>query len=138
MKGGKHFRRVSKMTEEYGHLPDGFLLNPEEIQNLRENKRELAAYATQKLRKLKAQQQTQKLLDSAHRIADGGVPLGKLIREGHDDPMTTRVRFEYAAVLRELINQCGYDNYNVDGDHGLLVVNVRDILGIIEVLEEMK
>ena len=126
------------MTEEYGHLPDGFLLNPEEIQNLRENKRELAAYATQKLRKLKAQQQTQKLLDSAHRIADGGVPLGKLIREGHDDPMTTRVRFEYAAVLRELINQCGYDNYNVDGDHGLLVVNVRDILGIIEVLEEMK
>jgi hypothetical protein len=126
------------MTEEYGHIPDGFLLNPEEVEQLRENKRELAAYATQKLRKLKAQQQTQKLLDSAHRIADGGVPLGKLIREGHDDPMTTRVRFEYAAVLRELINQCGYDNYNVDGDHGLLVVNVRDILGIIEVLEEMK
>jgi hypothetical protein len=52
--------------------------------------------------------------------------------------MTTRVRYEYAALLRELIYQCGYDNYNVDGDHGLLVVNVRDILGIIEVLEEMK
>jgi hypothetical protein len=126
------------MTEEYGNTPDGFLLNPEEVEQLRENKRELTAYATQKLRKLKAEQQTQELLDSAHRIADGGVPLGKLIREGHDDPMTTRVRFEYAAVLRELINQCGYDNYNVDGDHGLLVVNVRDILGIIEVLEEMK
>jgi hypothetical protein len=126
------------MTEEYGHIPDGFLLNPEEIQNLRENKRELAAYATQKLRKLKAQQQTQKLLDAAHRIADGGVPLGKLIREGHDDPMTTRVRYEYAALLRELIYQCGYDNYHVDGDHGILVINVRDVLGIIEVLEEMK
>ena len=126
------------MTEEYGNIPDGFLLNPEEVEQLRENKRELTAYATQKLRKLKAEQQTQELLDSAHRIADGGVPLGKLIREGHDDPMTTRVRFEYAALLRELIYQCGYDNYNVDGDHGLLVVNVRDILGIIEVLEEMK
>jgi hypothetical protein len=126
------------MNEEYGHIPDGFLLNPEEVEELRKSKRELAAYATQKLRILKAQQQTQKLLDAAHRIADGGVPLGKLIREGHDDPMTTRVRYEYAALLRELIYQCGYDNYNVDGDHGLLVVNVRDILGIIEVLEEMK
>ena len=125
------------MNEEYGHIPDGFLLNPEEIQNLRENKRYLTAQATQKLRKLKAQQQTQELLNAAHRVSDGGVPLGKLIREGHEDPMVARVRYEYAALLRELINQCGYDNYNVDGDHGLLVVNVRDIIGIVEVLEAL-
>ena len=117
--------------------PEELNLTPEEIQNLRENKRYLTAQATQKLRKLKAQQQTQELLNAAHRIADGGVPLGKLIREGHDDPMTTRVRYEYAALLRELINQCGYDNFNIDGDHGLLVVNVRDIIGIVEILEEM-
>ena len=125
------------MNEEYGHIPDGFLLNPEEIQELRTNKRYLTAQATQKLRKLKAQQQTQELLNAAHRVSDGGVPLGKLIREGKE-PMSARVRYEYAALLRELINQCGYDNYNVDGDHGMLVVNVRDVLGIIEVLEEMK
>jgi len=125
------------MNEEYGHIPDGFLLNPEEIQELRTNKRYLTSYATQKLRKLKAKQQTQELLNAAHRIADGGVPLGKLIREGKE-PMSARVRYEYAALLRELINQCGYDNYNVDGDHGLLVVNVRDIIGIVEILEEMK
>ena len=118
--------------------PEELNLTPEEVEELRQNKRYLAAQATQKLRKLKAKQQTQELLNAAHRIADGGVPLGKLIREGHDDPMTTRVRYEYAALLRELINQCGYDNYNVDGDHGLLVVNVRDIIGIVEVLEEMK
>ena len=115
--------------------PEELNLTPEEIEELRKSKRELTAYATQKLRKLKAQQQTQELLNAAHRIADGGVPLGKLIREGHDDPMTTRVRYEYAALLRELINQCGYDNYHVDGDHGMLVINVRDVLGIIEVLE---
>jgi UDP-N-acetyl-D-mannosaminuronic acid transferase (WecB/TagA/CpsF family) len=125
------------MIEEYGHIPDGFLLNPEETEELRTNKRYLTAYATQKLRKLKAQQQTQELLNAAHRIADGGVPLGKLIREGKE-PMSARVRYEYAALLRELINQCGYDNYNVDGDHGMLVVNVRDIIGIVEILEEMK
>ena len=113
--------------------PEELNLTPEEIQELRTNKRYLTAQAKQKIRKLKAQQQTQELLNAAHRIADGGVPLGKLIREGHDDPMTTRVRYEYAALLRELINQCGYDNYNVDGDHGMLVINVRDVLGIIEV-----
>ena len=126
------------MNEEYGHIPDGFLLNPEEVEELRTNKRYLTAQAKQKIRKLKAQQQTQELLNAAHRIADGGVPLGKLIREGHEDPMTTRVRYEYAAVLRALVEQCGYDNYNVDGDHGMLVINVRDVLGIIEILEEMK
>jgi hypothetical protein len=125
------------MNEEYGHIPDGFLLNPEEIQELRTNKKYLTAQATQKLRKLKAQQQTQELLNAAHRVSDGSVPLGKLIREGKE-PMSARVRYEYAALLRELINQCGYDNYNVDGDHGMLVVNVRDIIGIVEILEEMK
>ena len=117
--------------------PEELNLTPKEIQNLRENKRYLTAYAQQKLRKLKAQQQTHELLNAAHRIADGSVPLGKLIREGKE-PMSARVRYEYAALLRELINQCGYDNYNVDGDHGLLVVNVRDIIGIVEILEEMK
>jgi hypothetical protein len=117
--------------------PEELNLTPEEIQNLRQNKRHLTAYAQQKLRKLKAQQQTQELLNAAHRVSDGGVPLGKLIREGKE-PMSARVRYEYAAVLRALVEQCGYDNYNVDGDHGMLVINVRDVLGIIEVLEEMK
>jgi hypothetical protein len=53
MKGGRYFRRVSKMTEEYGHIPDGFLLNPEEIQELRKSKRELTEYAQKKLQELK-------------------------------------------------------------------------------------
>ena len=125
------------MNEEYGNIADGFLLNPEEVEELRKSKRELAAYATQKLRKLKAQQQTQKLLDATHRVAEGNPTLGKLIKEGHQSPMISRVRFEYAALLRELIYQCGYDNYHVDGDHGMLVINVRDVLGIIEVLEAL-
>lgn len=41
-----------------------------------------------------------------------------------------------AAAFKELINQFGYDNYHVDGDHGLCVVNVRDILNLIEELEK--
>ena len=120
--------QIEEWTRE--DLLNSPLLSDEEVEELRQNKRYLAAQATQKLRKLKAQQQTQELLNAAHRIADGGVPLGKLIREGHDDPMVARVRYEYAALLRELVNQCGYTKDE------LLVVNIRDIIGIIEVLEE--
>jgi hypothetical protein len=40
-----------------------------------------------------------------------------------------------AAALRALAKQAGYDNYHVDGDHGLAVVNVRDILAIAAELE---
>jgi hypothetical protein len=39
------------------------------------------------------------------------------------------------ATLRALAKQAGYDNYHVDGDHGLAVVNVRDILAIATELE---
>ena len=109
------------MIEEYGHIPDGFLLNPEEIQELRTNKKYLTAQATQKLRKLKAQQQAEKIVEATmeHTLRPRGGNRERVV----------------AAVLRTLVEQCGYDNYHVDGDHGLLVVNVRDILGIVEVLE---
>jgi predicted ATPase len=40
------------MTEEYGHIPDGFLLNPEELEELRKSKRELTDYAKDKFRKM--------------------------------------------------------------------------------------
>jgi hypothetical protein len=41
------------------------------------------------------------------------------------------------AALREVVNQLGYDNYHVDGDHGLAVVNVRDILKVCDELENL-
>ena len=114
------------MNEEYGHIPDGFLLNPEEIQELRTNKKYLTAQATQKLRKLKAQQQAEKIVEVTmeHTLRPKGGNRERVL----------------AAAFRELINQCGYDNFNIDGDHGILVINVRDVLGIIEVfgaLEEL-
>ena len=109
------------MNEEYGHIPDGFLLNPEEIQELRTNKRYLTAQATQKIRKMKAKQQAEKIVEATmeHTLRPRGGNRERVV----------------AAVLRTLVEQCGYDNFDVDGDHGLLVVNVRDILGIVEVLE---
>ena len=105
------------MNEEYGNIPDGFLLNPEEIQNLRENKRYLTAQAQQKLRKLKAKQQVEKIVEATmeHTLRPKGGNRERVL----------------ASAFRELLEQCGY------GQDGLLVVNIRDILGIIETLEEL-
>ena len=125
------------MNEEYGNIPDGFLLNPEEIQELRQNKRYLTAYAQQKLRKLKMNNIAQKCVSAARNVAEGSPTLGKLIREGKD-PIQAKVFYEYGAVLRTLVTELGYDNFNIDGDHGIGVVNIKDILEIIKVLEEMK
>lgn len=36
-------------------------------------------------------ERAQKIVDAGHRVVDGGVPLGKLIREGKKDPMSARV-----------------------------------------------
>ena len=44
------------MTEEYGHIPDGFLLNPEEVEELRNKKHELTNYGREQLKKLKEKQ----------------------------------------------------------------------------------
>jgi len=124
------------MTEEYGNIADGFLLNPEEVEQLRENKRELAAYATQKLRKLKMNNIAQKCVAAARNVAEGNPTLGKLIREGKN-PMQAKVLYEYAAVLRTLAEELGYNNFNIDGDHGINVVNVKDILALADELEAL-
>ena len=40
------------MNEKYGHIPDGFLLNSEEVEELRKQKYEITEYAKEKLRKM--------------------------------------------------------------------------------------
>ena len=47
------------MSEEYGHIPDGFLLNPEEVEELRKQKHEITGYAKEKLKKLIEKQEAQ-------------------------------------------------------------------------------
>jgi hypothetical protein len=81
------------MTEHNLPVPDDapwLNLSPEEIQELRTNKRELTAYAQQKLRKLKMNNIAQKCVSAARNVAEGSPTLGKLIREGRD-PMQAKV-----------------------------------------------
>ena len=117
--------------------PEELNLTPQEIVELRKSKRQLTEYATQKLRKLKMNNIAQKCVSAARNVAEGSPTLGKLIREGRD-PIQAKVFYEYGAVLRTLVTELGYDNFNIDGDHGIGVVNIKDILEIIQILEEMK
>ena len=117
--------------------PEELNLTPEEVEGLRKSKRELTSYATQKLRKLKMNNIAQKCVSAARNVAEGSPTLGKLIREGRD-PIQAKVFYEYGAVLRTLAEELGYDNYHIDGDHGIGVVNIKDILEIIQILEEIK
>jgi DNA-binding LytR/AlgR family response regulator len=111
--------QIQEWTKE--DLLNSPLLSEEETQQLRENKRYLATQATQKLKKMKAKQQAEQIIEAT-------IPYSLRPKSGDRQRVI-------AGALRELIKQCGYTNFDLDGDHGMLVVNVRDILGIIEVLE---
>jgi hypothetical protein len=41
-----------------------------------------------------------------------------------------------AATLRELVKQYAYNNFHIDGDHGIDVINVKDIMKVIEKLDK--
>ena len=53
------------MNEEYGHIPDGFFLNPEEVEDLRNKKHELTEYGKQRLRELISKEDMRKMEDAA-------------------------------------------------------------------------
>jgi hypothetical protein len=79
-------------------------------------------------------ERAQKIIAAARNVAEGSPTLGKLIREGKN-PMQAKVLYEYGAVLRTLAEELGYNNFNIDGDHGIGVVNVKDILALADELE---
>ena len=75
----------------------------------------------------------QQIIDAAHRVSDSGVPLGKLIREGHQDPMSARVRYEYAAVIRAAV-QCVLP----DEIGGVQIAWKQEMLNIAGELEQLE
>jgi hypothetical protein len=68
----------------------------------------------------------QKCVAAARNVAEGSPTLGKLIREGRD-PMITKTYYEYAAVLREVVEQ-----YRVGG-----LIYCEDILELANELEAL-
>jgi hypothetical protein len=79
-------------------------------------------------------ERAQKVIDAAHRVVDGGVPLGKLIREGRD-PMIKKTHYEFAAVLREVVNQLQYQSFHHTEEYYQL--DASDILELANELEAL-
>jgi hypothetical protein len=79
------------MTDKYGHLPDGFLLNPEEIQELRK----ITEYGKEKIRELMNQEQLRlsedDLSDLLWLVINYGDKLEKYPGENQVENLTTKL-----------------------------------------------
>ena len=75
----------------------------------------------------------QKCIAAARNVAEGSPTLGKLIREGKN-PMITKTYYEFAAVLREAVNELQYYNFREGED---MVVDARDLCDLADALEAL-
>jgi hypothetical protein len=121
------------MTDEYGHIPDGFLLNPEDIQELRKQKYEITEYAKEKLRKLMTHEE---MIEEAarrersNRILERYNNFYNLECSGlsHGTPITPE--FQQAMTLECMLDALRCENLNHEFD----MVPTADINDLIEAL----
>jgi hypothetical protein len=125
------------MSEEYGHIPDGFLLNPEEIQELRKQKYEITEYAKEKLKKLMNDNPThEEMIEEAARRERSNRVLQRyndfynLECSGlsHGTPITPE--FQQAMTLECVLDTLRCENLNHEFD----MVPTADINDLIEAL----
>ena len=83
------------MSEEYGNIPDGFLLSQSEIDELRKSKRELTEYAQKKLQELMKKEQLRltedDLSDLLWLVLNYGDKLEKYPEENQVANLTTKL-----------------------------------------------
>ena len=75
----------------------------------------------------------QKCVDAARNVSEGSPTLGKLIREGRD-PMVAKTYYEFAAVIREAVNELQYYHF---GDGEDMVVSARALYELADALETL-
>jgi hypothetical protein len=92
------------MSEEYGHIPDGFFLSGKEVEDLRKSKKELTEYAKQKLRKLMSD--FQPTPQTPEQVADGLRAAMKQAKEDgvFDEPIQAKVSDEDFQKIVDLMN----------------------------------
>jgi hypothetical protein len=83
------------MTEEYGHIPDGFFLSQSEIDELRNAKKDLTEYAQKKLQELMKKEQLRlsedDLSDLLWLVINYGDKLEKYPGENQVENLTTKL-----------------------------------------------
>jgi len=121
------------MTEEYGHIPDGFLLNPEEVEELRKQKHELTEYGKEKLRKMMTHEEMieeAERREKSNRILERYNDFYNLECSGlsHGTPITPE--FQQAMTLECMLDALRCENLNHEFD----MVPTADINDLIEAL----
>jgi hypothetical protein len=71
------------------------------------------------------------MTEKAQKIYDAWNDVYNLQRECYAQHIPSAL----AATLRELVKQYAYNNFHIDGDHGIDVMNVKDILKLIDELD---
>jgi len=83
------------VKEQFGHIPDGFLLSEKEINELRESKRELTEYAREKLKELMLKEQLRltedDLSDLLWLVRNYGDKLEKYLEENQVANLTSKL-----------------------------------------------
>jgi hypothetical protein len=125
---------MNDMSEEYGHLPDGFFLSEKEVEELRKSKKEITEYGKKKLQELKMTELAKKCVAAAQNVAEGSPTLGKLIRDGKD-PMIKKTHYEFAAVIREAVNALQYYSFVEEVED--MIVDARDLYDLADALEAL-
>ena len=122
------------MTEEYGHIPDGFLLNPEEVEELRKSKKELTEYGKQKLRKMMNDNPTiDEMIEEAarrersNRILERYNNFYNLECSGlsHGTPITPE--FQQAMTLECMLDTLRCENLNREYNE-IAIVDIEDLI----------
>ena len=83
------------MTEEYGHIPDGFFLNSKEVEELRTKKHELTEYGKQRLKELIYKQDMKKMKDAAKDLVLENLTHEEMIEEAERRERSNRILERY-------------------------------------------
>lgn len=91
------------MSEQFGHISDGFLLSEKEINDLRDSKRELSQYGKEKIKELMYEEQLRltedDLSDLLWLVLNYGDKLEKYPEENQVANLTSK--------LEKMLNQMG-------------------------------
>ena len=75
----------------------------------------------------------EKCVASARNVAEGNPTLGELLKKG-ENPMIKKTHYEFAAVIREAVNQLQYYQFGEGED---MVLSARVLYELADALENL-
>ena len=118
------------MTEEYGHIPDGFLLNPEEVEELRKQKHELTEYGKEKLRKMMTHEEMieeAERREKSNRILERYNDFYNLECSGLSHGTAITPEFQQAMTLECMLDTLRCENLNREYNE-IAIVDIEDLI----------